>query len=101
MRLLILAALIAITSSCQCDIERELEYGFCEGANQPLTIDELAVEPYPPELYSGAIIQLDLGITLHEPIPIGSTVSFEVVKGLLDGLPLPCIEYEEFKFGSW
>jgi hypothetical protein len=107
MRLLILATLITVASSschCQCDIdefEKELQYGFCEGANQPLTIDEFVFDPYPLEVYNGAIIKLSLGITLHEPIPVGAQVSVRIVKDLLIDLPLPCLEFGDVHFGSW
>jgi hypothetical protein len=101
MRSLILATLITVVSfSCQCDIEKKLQYGFCEGANRPLTIDEFVLEPYPLQVYSGAIVKLVLGITLHEPIPVGAQVSFKVVKDLLIDFPFPCLPFGDFNFGS-
>jgi hypothetical protein len=103
MRSLIFSTLIAVTSSSHCSIDREFQYGFCEGADQPFAIEEFSVEPYPIEVYNGAIINLDFGITLNEPIPAGATVSFKLVKKLIIDLPIPCYDFGDvgFSFGSW
>jgi hypothetical protein len=103
MKSLILATLIAVASSrhCSIDINKEFEYSFCEGADEPFTIDEFVFEPYPIKLHSDAIISLALGITLHEPIPVGATISFKVIKDLLIDIPFPCFDFEGFYFGSW
>jgi hypothetical protein len=101
MRSLILSALIATVSSSHISLNQELQYSFCEGADQPFTIDEFTVEPYPIEVYTGSIINLALGITLNEPIPVGATISIKTVKDLLIDMPVPCLDLGDFYFGSW
>jgi hypothetical protein len=101
MRFLVLAALVAVASARHA-IVRELQYGFCEGAGQPFTIDEVILEPYPVEVHSGATIHLAIGITLNEAIPVGAQVSLKIVKDLpiLD-FPIPCIAIGDIHLGSW
>ena len=82
-------------------ILKELQYGFCDGAGQPLSIDELVVEPYPVEVHSGAVIHLALGLTLDEVIPAGSRLRVKMFKDLLVDVPIPCITYGDTYLGSW
>jgi hypothetical protein len=100
MKFLVWIFLVALVDSRKIQT-RELQYGFCEGANQPFTIDEVVLEPYPIVIETGAIIHLAIGVTLLEPIPVGSTVSVKVIRiGLFD-IPLPCVDLENIHFGSW
>ena len=100
MRSLLLASLLAVATARHA-IVKELQYGFCAGAGQPLSIDEVVVEPYPIEVHTGATIHLAIGITLNEAIPAGSRVSLKIVKDLLIDLPLPCIPIGDIHLGSW
>ena len=101
MKCLILAAsLLALAAGRQLRA-KELQYGFCEGAAQPFTIDEVVLEPYPVVVESGASIHLAIGITLNEPIPVGSTATLKIVKDGLIDIPLPCIAIGDIHLGSW
>ena len=101
MRSLLLLSAVLAAASARHAIVRELQYGFCEGAGQPLTIDEVVLEPYPVEIHSGATIHLAIGITLNEVIPPGSTVSLKIVKDMLIDLPIPCVPIGDIHLGSW
>jgi hypothetical protein len=100
MRSLVFLSLLALAAGRKIQT-RELQYGFCEGANQPFSIDEVVLEPYPVVVESGANIHLGIGITLNEAIPVGSTATLKIVKlGLID-IPLPCILVGDIHLGSW
>ena len=100
MRSLIFATLLAVVTARHA-IVKELQYGFCAGAPEPFSIDEVVLEPYPVEVHSGATIHLAIGITLNEAIPVGSRASLKIVKDLLIDLPLPCIPIGDIHLGSW
>jgi hypothetical protein len=97
------AALLAIAAAAtgRQIHTKELEYGFCEGASQPFTIDEVILEPYPIVVETGSVINTVVSITLNEPIPVGVTVSFKIIKDLPAGLPLPCVLLGDNYYGSW
>ena len=100
MRSLISATLVTVVTARYANL-KDLEYGFCDGAGQPFSIDEFGVEPYPVEVHSGAVIHLGIGITLTEAIPVGSRVSLKFVKATVIDLPFPCIPYGDIHVGSW
>jgi hypothetical protein len=100
MKILIFLSFLTLAAGRKIQI-RELQYGFCEGAYEPFSIDEFILEPYPLVMQSGATIHLAIGITLNLPIPVGSTTHLKIVKpGLID-LPMPCITIGDFEIGSW
>jgi len=100
MSFLILLSLLTLAAGHKIQI-RELQYGFCEGAYEPFSIDEFILEPDPVVVQSGATIHLAIGITLNFPIPVGSTTHLKLVRtGLID-IPLPCIELGDISIGSW
>merc|ERR1712240_333905 len=75
-------------------------HGLCPGSNDPLDLNTLSIEPYPIVVATGAEINLQLLITLNEPVPEGATVSLKIVKkGVID-LPIPCLEIEGIHLGS-
>jgi len=79
---------------------RALEYGFCEGAGEPLTFETFTITPYPVVIATGATINIELIVDLMEVVPEGAKVKLDVVKkGLLD-IPLPCIEVDGLHLGS-
>ena len=100
MRTFIFSTLLAVVTARHA-ILKELQYGFCDGAGQPLSVDEFVVEPYPLEVHSGAVIHLALGFTLDEVIPAGSRLRVKMFKDLLVDLPLPCLPYGDTYLGSW
>ena len=100
MRTFIFSTLLAVVTARHA-ILKELQYGFCDGAGQPLSVDEFVVEPYPLEVHSGAVIHLALGLTLDEVIPAGSRLRVKIIKDLLVDLPLPCLPYGDTHLGSW
>jgi hypothetical protein len=94
-------SLLALAAAGHKIRTRDLQYGFCEGASQPFSIDEFVLEPYPVVLHTGAPLHVVLGITLFEPIPVGSTATLKVIKdGFLD-IPIPCILFGDIHIGSW
>jgi hypothetical protein len=103
MKTFTLGALLAIAAAATGRQIRmkELQYGFCEGASRPFTIDEVVLEPYPIVAQSGAITHLGIGVTLNEPIPVGVTVTFRVINDPLVDLPLPCVPVGDSYYGSW
>ena len=94
------AALFALCNSLH--VLKGFEYGFCEGANEPLVLDHISIFPDPiivePEETD---IILDALATLNEIIPVGSKVKLDLVKPGLIYLPIPCIETESYYIGSW
>jgi hypothetical protein len=103
MKTFTLTALLAIAAAATSrqNQMKELQYGFCEGASRPFTIDEVVLEPYPLVIQSWAIYHLAVGIILNEPIPVGVTVTFKIIKlGLID-IPFPCILIGDIHYGSW
>ena len=100
MRSLIFATLLAVVTARHA-IVKELQYGFCAGAPEPFSIDEVVLEPYPVEVHSGATIHLAIGITLNEAIPVGSRASLKIVKDGLIDIPLPCVPVGDIHLGSW
>ncbi len=100
MAFLILLSLLTLAAGRKIQT-RELQYGFCEGAYEPFSIDEFVLEPYPLVMQSGVTILLAIGITLNLPIPVGSTTHLKIVRhGFID-LPIPCIAIGELNIGSW
>merc|ERR1712141_6265 len=80
---------------------KQLEYGFCEGAPQPLSIDELSVMPDPLELPTGATVTISATLTLNEVVQTGSQVELSISKNFLGvDVPIPCLEIEGLHVGS-
>ena len=52
MRSLISATLLTVVTARYANL-KDLEYGFCDGAGQPFSIEEFGVEPYPVEVQMG------------------------------------------------
>merc|ERR1712140_87381 len=82
MKLLVLFASVLLASAKNINV-KQLEYGFCEGAPQPLSIDELTVMPDPVELKTGATVTISATITLNEIVPTGSQVGCGVWCGVV------------------
>jgi hypothetical protein len=100
MKSLVFLSLLALTAGHKIQV-RELQYGFCEGADEPFSIDEVVLEPYPVVVQTNATIHLAIGITLNEAIPVGSTATLKIIKDAIIDFPLPCIPYEDIHLGSW
>ncbi len=100
MKYLVLISLLALAAGRKIQV-RELQYGFCEGAKEPFSIDEVVLEPYPVVVKTNATIHLAIGITLNEPIPVGSTATLKIIKDGIIDIPLPCVPYEDIHLGSW
>jgi len=100
MKSLVFLSLLALASGRKIHV-RELQYGFCEGAPQPFSIDEVVLEPYPVVVQTGATIHLAIGITLNEPIPVGATAKLKIVRDGLIDIPLPCLDIGDISIGSW
>merc|ERR1712064_26917 len=90
MKLLVLLATAVLASAKNINV-KQLEYGFCDGAPQPGTIDELTVMPDPIELRTGATVTISATLTLNEIVQTGSMVELALSKNLLGvPVPLPC-----------
>merc|ERR1712168_761701 len=96
MKLLVLLATLVLASAKNINV-KQLEYGFCDGAPQPGTIDELTVMPDPIELRTGATVT----ISLNEIVQTGSMVELALSKNLLGvPVPIPCLEIDGLNVGS-
>merc|ERR1712115_5578 len=94
MKLPVLLATVVLASAKNINV-KQLEYGFCDGAPQPGTIDELTVLPDPVELKTGATV------TLNEIVQTGSQVELSISKNFLGvPVPIPCLEINELNIGS-
>jgi len=96
---LILLAAIAVASAKSFNV-RSFEYGFCDGAAEPLTIDALSVLPDPLVLATGAEINLQVLLTLLEPLPVGAKIKVNMQKDGLINIPIPCINVGEISIGT-
>merc|ERR1712088_233416 len=100
MKLLVLFASVLLASAKNINV-KQLEYGFCEGAPQPLSIDELTVMPDPVELKTGATVTISATITLNEIVQTGSQVELSISKNFLGvPVPIPCLEINGLNIGS-
>ena len=98
--LIILASLAALASARTVQV-RSFEYGYCEGAHEPLTFDAISVSPDPLVLATGAEINLHVLVTLLETVNVGAKIKLNMVKeGFID-LPIPCIPIGDINIGSW
>jgi len=84
-------ATIAVASARHIKID-EIDYGFCEGAAQPGSIDKVEVIPFPILLHTGESLSILAELTLNEVVPQGAKVSLEIVKEGDVELPIPCLE---------
>ena len=101
MKLLLLLSSVVLINAKNLNV-KGLEYGFCEGAPQPGTIDELTVLPDPLELHTGATITISATLTLNEVVQTGSQVELSIKKNFLGiDVPIPCLEIEGNNVGSW
>jgi hypothetical protein len=100
MKILIFLSFLTLATGRKIQI-RELQYGFCEGAYEPFSIDEFVLEPDPVVLQDGATIHLAIGVTLNLPIPVGSTTTLKIVRDGIIDIPLPCYDLEDISIGSW
>merc|ERR1719370_40043 len=79
----------------------ELEYGFCEGSPEPLTLDIVSVEPFPMLLHEGATITLEFQITLKEEIPSGTWAHLNLTMEGVVPMEVPCLDtHHDFPIGS-
>ena len=100
MTFLIVLSLLTLAAGHKIHI-RELQYGFCEGAYEPFSIDEFILEPDPVVVQSGATIHLAIGVTLNLPIPVGSTTTLKIVRDGIIDFPLACYDLGGISIGSW
>jgi len=99
---LICAALLAVVSAKSFSPKKlkDLEYGFCEGANEVLEFTTLNVSPYPLQIHSGKDLTLEVMLNLLEQVPEGAKLSLNLKKkGIID-LPIPCLEINDIHIGS-
>merc|ERR1712142_779230 len=84
-------ASVAVVSARHIKID-EIDYGFCEGAAQPGTIDKVEVTPFPISLHTGDSLTILAQLTLNEIVPQGAMVSLDIMKEGTLPLPIPCLE---------
>merc|ERR1712165_60187 len=100
MKLPVLLSSVVLISAKSLNL-KQLEYGFCEGAPQPLSIDELSVMPDPLELHTGASVTISATLTLNEIVQTGSQVELSISKNFLGvPVPIPCLEINGLNIGS-
>merc|ERR1711892_471560 len=101
MRFLALFGLLAVASSKNVISKiNELEYGFCSGSPEPMSIDDFTVTPFPVVLAEGESVTIHVQLTLNEPIPAGSKVKLNFKKDGFIDIPVPCIEIDGTMIGS-
>ena len=100
MKSIILLAALVVVSGKGLKID-ELEYGYCEGAHEPLTFDDISIAPFPIVVASGANLTLHILVTLLEDVPVGAKVKLDIVKEGIINLPIPCIPIDDIHIGSW
>ena len=100
---LLLLALSAVSASrlAQLAPPDHLEYGFCDGSPEPMTIDNLSVEPFPIIVANGASVTIAAQITLNEVVAAGAQVSLELTLEGIIPIKIPCLEIEGLHIGSW
>jgi len=95
-----LLACAALASARNLKLD-QLEYGFCDGANQDvLSLDNISVEPFPLVIATGESLTLSVAVTLNEPVPVGATVDLKIKKEGLIPIPIPCIPIDDISIGS-
>jgi len=100
MKLIVLLATIVLVSAKSIKID-QLEYGFCEGADTSVgSIDNADVQPFPVEIKTGASVTISATLTLAAEVPVGATVSLNIIKEGIVDLPIPCLEIEGLHIGS-
>merc|ERR1712142_1381903 len=102
MKFLVSLALLGLAAARNLQDVRidSLEYGFCEGAAEPATIDTLTVEPFPLVIATGETITLQVAITLNEPVPVGSSIELKIKKEGIVDIPFPCLNIDDLHIGS-
>merc|ERR1712050_559653 len=108
MKLLGLALLVASASAFDLSKLRlaasptadNVEYGFCEGSPEPASIDNISVEPFPILIQNGASVTLAVQITLNEPLPVGASVSLNLVLEGVIPIKIPCLDIDGLSLGS-
>ena len=99
--LILLASLAALTSGRTVQV-RSFEYGYCKGAHELLTFDDISVSPDPLVLATGAEINLHVLVTLLETVNVGTKIKLDMVKeGLIFDIPIPCLPIVDIHIGSW
>merc|ERR1712079_145511 len=100
MKLIVFLATIVLVSAKSIKID-QLEYGFCEGADTSVgSIDNADVQPFPVEVKTGATVTISATLSLAAEVPVGATVSLNIVKEGIVDLPIPCLEIEGLHIGS-
>merc|ERR1712126_263922 len=85
-------ATIAAVSARHIKID-EIDYGFCEGAAQPGTIDKVEVTPFPISLHTGDSLTILAQLTLNEVVPQGAMVCLEITNEEGELLHIGSCEY--------
>merc|ERR1712123_151439 len=95
-----LLACAALASARNLKLD-ELEFGFCDGANQDvLSLDNISVEPFPLVIATGESLTISVAVTLNEPVPVGATVDLKIKKEGLIPIQIPCIPIDDISIGS-
>eukprot|EP00092_Neocalanus_flemingeri_P018931 GFUD01020507.1.p1 GENE.GFUD01020507.1~~GFUD01020507.1.p1 ORF type:complete len:196 (+),score=39.46 GFUD01020507.1:25-588(+) len=84
---------VALASARNLKID-EMEYGFCRGSPEPLSI-VASVVPFPVVVAEGETVSLFVELTLNEPIPVGAQLSLNIKKEGFISIPFPCTEVAE------
>ena len=97
MKPLIILAFISVATATNIQID-QLEYGFCEGAAEPLELLYFDIQPFPIIFRTHRQVQVQGGIILNEEIPVGAQVRIDITKEGLIPIPIPCIEDNQWGF---
>ena len=78
-----------------------LQYGFCEGANQPMYLAYINIQPWPIVLSANEKLTILAHITLKQNITVGSRVVVDIKK-MTEGVEVavPCLDSSMGPLGS-
>merc|ERR1712241_1527742 len=79
---------------------QDIEHAFCEGAAQPISIDQLSIDPYPVVVASNSEFTIAAKVEILEEVPVGTKVKLNILReGFID-FPLPCLDLGGTPVGS-
>ena len=94
--------MVSAVSALNGNKEKILKYFPTEGADTSVgSIDNADVQPFPVEVKTGATVTISATLSLAAEVPVGATVSLNIVKEGIVDLPIPCLEIEGLHIGSW
>ena len=97
----LLLLLLLAGQRVSCQEEENLQYGFCEGAERPLYLAYINVQPWPVILSAGESLHILAHIYLNNTIREGSNVTLDITKTSAgQTVAVPCVNTTWGPLGS-